>query len=596
MQSIQVFNVTMEALKQMDSTITSALVFLMDWFGLAGFAIWALLTFLMGFSFIILAIRSCWFLASLFRKGKKEATGKLMWPMRLLYAIVDFVNGKGPWIPKPDDCNGPWKFEGEIKGSLFLDRPMPKFQFQVQYMDILGGWQLSGMGCRVGDKLSDFLMMPQHILKKTGHMRLVTPGGAVFNLQHKGALMQPGFDPILIPTPDEVKSSGLTKAGIGALPSKKSVMVSVVGPSGYTMGKLTEYDTHGMVKYGASTVAGCSGAPYHDNKTVYGVHIGQYDEDNVGWDASYVFARLIKLEKGDYDTYWGDRIIQARKEGVDFTELDNGDIVLKYGGKYRRFDKEFYNNVLAQYDTYVNDKIRSFYDTGDWAEDVEAVDPSYKVRRDRKRGRPTIHLESAPPAVPPLQQAVHVDHDLEDGAVPENSRTPASAQGVTRAALNHVYNPAQLNALATQPLSFLNRPPPSLPRPSTTGPAQIPVPRSAPSPTTSPLPSTPAEILRSLLPPPKPQQPLQKKQQLPRKERMEVRRQFFLEHLQMSPDALNELKSRLEKDVNAATTAYLTTRSNESLTELQSASEKRDLFQAQLQSVQGMWSEYSATL
>lgn len=145
------------------------------------------------------------------------------------------------------------------------------------------------------------------------------------------------------------------------------VKVSAFGQQSH--GMLRQHSAFGLLQYEGSTRGGFSGAPYHIQNTVFGIHAGG-DTLNVGFDITYVTAILRELPYSPEDS--ADYLEQqVRRYGGDFdwepSPVSPGEFRVRVGGAYHIVDSD----VLDELQQKVGKKGRYVQDLREYdAEDI----------------------------------------------------------------------------------------------------------------------------------------------------------------------------------------------------------------------------------
>lgn len=104
----------------------------------------------------------------------------------------------------------------------------------------------------------------------------------------------------------------------------------------------------GMVQFDGSTVRGTSGAPYHLNNAVYGLHVG-CTSNNVGYSAPYVLAlaRLaLFVKREDTEQYLLDQCIKKGKK-FRYKMVGISDLwAIEIGSRVYTVDEDFVDQLL----------------------------------------------------------------------------------------------------------------------------------------------------------------------------------------------------------------------------------------------------------
>lgn len=136
-----------------------------------------------------------------------------------------------------------------------------------------------------------------------------------------------------------------------SVPAKQ--WVRVISSGRMTFGHLEPIEAMGMLRYEGSTVRGFSGAPYHVNKLVYGVHVGAGTKQNFGFSASYLAALIrryadpnISCQEDSAEYLLG----QFRRYGMDSFDYeiapnDPRSYTVEVGGSFHNIDAEVFDKL-----------------------------------------------------------------------------------------------------------------------------------------------------------------------------------------------------------------------------------------------------------
>lgn len=201
--------------------------------------------------------------------------------------------------------------ERMVPGSLLEDKVEPsKFQAEV-WTDRLDDDRLyyRGVGFKacVGEGPKTFITA-KHVIDDSRNI-VIKVGDASVSLKPED-FVETDVD-IVWAELNQVQYSklGLATAKLATAVSPHGVWVRITALGKGTFGTLKEHGVMGMIEYAGSTVKGFSGAPYHINKTVYGMHVGA-DPKNVGYSASYIAA----LQR----SHWKSRTVQFPEDSADY--------------------------------------------------------------------------------------------------------------------------------------------------------------------------------------------------------------------------------------------------------------------------------------
>lgn len=362
--------------------------------------------------------------------------------------------------------------EGAVSGSYASKMPMPDFQVQLfGWRPDLKKWVYIGGAFRVGNRTQDFIMTVGHNIVGFGdEMKIVNNKGQEAILPLKDVITEPGFDAAMIPTPNFGPEFALKKASLGDHDCRQCA--TIVGPAGGVTGDLYDSETFGMLSFKATTMRGNSGCPYFVGNQVYGVHVGMYGEDNRGFSASYVFARLTTEEKRD-SAYWGAKLTESLmgvKGSFRGQKRHDGSYIMYVRGTYRKFSKQQVGSI------YIGKKGKDG-DEFDYTETSDDMDYT-------PESNATAFFDDS-------ESTSHVDSG--------NEVAPAGAQGNTPRKVFGVSSLSTLMDNATASLSVKPHASISTQRTgSSDGQGSTHVPSALVSPTISTLPSELGEILKNL--------------------------------------------------------------------------------------------------
>lgn len=315
--------------------------------------------------------------------------------------------------------------ESLVAGSIFSERPVPTFQGFVarKVIDSVKGETLEIVGCCVRTEYG--IWVPLHVLGyDVEEMFLIGrkviragKGGveevhiptvslkAYYNVIQEAE--QFGSEIICIPLEmRDIQQLGLTVGRFTVLSERQ--LVTITGPGGKSsMGELRAATTIGALKYGGSTQAGFSGAPYVLNGRIVGIHLYGGAGGNGGQEIAYL-NQLFKIMRGMQDESLsadsGAKIMEmAFKRNKDLSVEEHGDFFVYRDdtGHYHRVQKRTYYELQNKYN------VQAFEDATDdeWSDnEYMGADPD-EWDRYQKRGREESRRVVAEAKRPFLYQA-----------------------------------------------------------------------------------------------------------------------------------------------------------------------------------------------
>lgn len=175
--------------------------------------------------------------------------------------------------------------ERMVPGSTFEEKAtMPKFQVEV-WVRANGDSQFyyRGAGFRIGDKCHT----ASHVLMDAAVIRIKPCVGDAYVDLKPEHFVDTACDVTWATLTDRAWTKLAVSQAKLACGVSHGIWLKVSALAKSSFGLLTDYVAMGMVEYSGSTLKGFSGAPYHMNKIVYGMHVGS-DPKNVGFSASYI--------------------------------------------------------------------------------------------------------------------------------------------------------------------------------------------------------------------------------------------------------------------------------------------------------------------
>lgn len=283
----------------------------------------------------------------------------------------------------------------------------PSFQAAI-YTDRLGDDTLQIKGQCFRHK--NFLMTVAHVVENTTRARVVATrfmhGEFVdFELEIDTARFRV-FDvdmAVVELTPGEWSKLNMTKCKVATSIPAHGVMAKVVANGQQSYGMVKQHETFGMLKYDGSTRGGFSGAPYHSNSTVYGVHAGA-DYLNVGFDITYINAIMRELPYHPEDSAdYLERMIQRFNGEFEWepSPVSPGEFRVRVGGSYHIIDSETLDEVQAK----VGKKGRYVEDLRDYDEEAMSETDSFLENYpEEKEDFPRVPAARLEEELPPVKR------------------------------------------------------------------------------------------------------------------------------------------------------------------------------------------------
>lgn len=239
--------------------------------------------------------------------------------------------------------------ERVLPGSVLESQALqPDFQASV-YTDRIDDQKLLPRGQCF--RYKQYLMTVAHVLEGSSKVRIVST--RFCQIQHKFVDHQLDLDltrfrvldvdlAMAELTPKEWSSLCMSSAKVANSIPTHGMVVKVSAFGQQSHGMLRQHSAFGFVQYEGSTRGGFSGAPYHIQNTVFGIHAGG-DTLNVGYDITYVMAILRELPYSPEDSAdYLER--QVRRYGGDFewepSPISAGEFRIRVGGAYHIVDAD----------------------------------------------------------------------------------------------------------------------------------------------------------------------------------------------------------------------------------------------------------------
>lgn len=266
--------------------------------------------------------------------------------------------------------------ERVLPGSVLESQAIqPDFQASV-YTDRLDDQKLLPRGQCF--RYKQYLMTVAHVLEGSSNVRIVST--RFDRNQHKFVDYQLDLEltrfkvidvdlAIAELQPKEWSSLCMSSAKVANSIPTHGMVVKVSAFGQQSHGMLRQHSAFGLLQYEGSTRGGFSGAPYHIQNTVFGIHAGG-DTLNVGFDITYVSAILRELPYSPEDS--ADYLEQqVRRYGGDFdwepSPVSPGEFRVRVGGAYHIVDSD----VLDELQQKVGKKGRYVQDLREYdAEDI----------------------------------------------------------------------------------------------------------------------------------------------------------------------------------------------------------------------------------
>lgn len=190
------------------------------------------------------------------------------------------------------------QYESMREGSVFRTAKIP-----IGQIEVMGPGLLSDQHIGYGLRIQDVLVVPSHVIAGRSEviLKYTGPAGVRRILYPLSSVCYSKTIPDLsyvFLTPKHWVSLGAAKASVYGK-DFKSLTVSCTGREGASDGLLMKSSTMGMLCYNGSTVPGMSGAAYHVNGTVYGMHSGVIMENNVGISMMLILLELKRYMRGE---------------------------------------------------------------------------------------------------------------------------------------------------------------------------------------------------------------------------------------------------------------------------------------------------------
>lgn len=286
--------------------------------------------------------------------------------------------------------------ERMVPGSQFqLNAEMPRFQVEI-YGTVDGiNYYPAGQGFWVENSI----LTAAHVIYDFVKVKLVRDGvEVVVDADHFKTLdgdlaqlpVQPGFVGKLKMSKAKLARTGATKNG--------GLMAQVVAFGQRSFGFINPYEQFGYCSYGGSTIKGFSGAPYHLNNTIFGMHLGG-NLDNLGYEGSYIRSLLkptakITTFREDSEEWLIDQAGREVELLYERSPFDMDEYKVKVGGSYHIVDSEVLGKLL--------NKVRGKKRNEDFSFDQEALDKPEPNPVDQPVEPQTPLIDLEPPQVAEL--------------------------------------------------------------------------------------------------------------------------------------------------------------------------------------------------
>nr|UGO57360.1 MAG: hypothetical protein 2 [Riboviria sp.] len=228
-----------------------------------------------------------------------------------------------------------------------------------------------GKGCRI----YNWLVFPEHVKQSCKEkLTIAHPSGKAsrtFNFQGDereklsgidGCFIDLATDVVCILLPDDIWSRlGIGKVNVGFIESGSNVTITGISGRG-TIGVLSPSFANGfgMVRYGATTMAGYSGALYTSGNRAVGMHLWG-GSANIGMALDYIRCLVARLpgnpigesQDNDMDNSmkWADKMFFTEDDrlldGIKVNNMALDEIEVYHKGRYYRFDRESLSKKLS---------------------------------------------------------------------------------------------------------------------------------------------------------------------------------------------------------------------------------------------------------
>lgn len=289
--------------------------------------------------------------------------------VRSSFSLAKVIVAAGVWLvrkaqtAKVVEKLGEFTAERMVPGSSFMDDiPVPAFQAELYIARPGAPYSLSGQAWL---EKTGKLFTAAHALQGAEKVMLKTKTGTLeMDPERFGELASDCSTALM----SEVERSTLGLRGAKLSPhymqASTGLIASIHANGKTSMGLLTTSPIIGFVDFKGSTIKGFSGAPYYQNNTVYGMHLGAI-KGNIGYESAYLSALLRSKQQEDSDAFFEQQIAA----GMDYEvirEAEGG--LVKMAGMYHRVDQDLANKLQTQKYKFDWKQAEKFVD---WAHEVD---------------------------------------------------------------------------------------------------------------------------------------------------------------------------------------------------------------------------------
>lgn len=254
------------------------------------------------------------------------------------------------------------QLEALMDGSRLMPaKNVPDFQIDIQVFSSSKWTTLGNASVIRVDLLGSVIVTVHHVLPAFAEVRLVPTscrdGSKFVIVDASSFIVVEDHDLAYLPiTPQMVSVLGVKTAKVPMnLARELPQIVSITGVGYTTSGCLSFNPTvFGGLLYEGSTIPGFSGAPYSNNRTIYGLHMGS-GTVGIGMDISYVKIMIMKkaglVKEASEDAIMHEIMEEFKTKKTTFRARGS---VVQYKGKYYDMDlaefevpKEFWDAVYA---------------------------------------------------------------------------------------------------------------------------------------------------------------------------------------------------------------------------------------------------------